>query len=411
MSDIEIDVEFPPPLELEINIEFEENLDSINNQLIAILDEDRGSLQDNISGIENVKNEIRNAIEFKGVSMDGVLFPEFPDKILEIPAPDPYANLWKPEPDWFDIRSILAANPQYNTIILLSDVGLTYTNSLYPFITSDGGSYSAGQTHKWDLLQDKPCSKGYSTRWVMFNQSSLDNNNAVIPDNALYVVYSHAYIISSITVSFISNKNILQAVEGISDNIVWSNPPSITGCASLVKIGGSISSGTIVNPIGLFGGLPLLAEYPSLDNSKISDFRNLFNGAKHIHKNIPKIIFSPNESQNATSNTTVLFNSSSIAEYPYILDFSVRATATTNNFFGYAGLNFARVKMNICNWNFSTWVTMNRNSLQYLSDNAPNLTLQGLTRTITFSSGFIDNNGGASSPVFQALINKGWTIG
>jgi hypothetical protein len=98
---------------------------------------------------------------------------------------------WQPQPDWFDIEKIFKEDPDPNKrcILLLADSFNTFVfdqsvlgNSLAYYRTSDGAIYNANATHTFNKNQDKKCSKGYYTRYIIVY--SPDKNIKISPTNS-----------------------------------------------------------------------------------------------------------------------------------------------------------------------------------------------------------------------------------
>lgn len=106
---------------------------------------------------------------------------------------------WKPQPDWWDIDSILAndtENYPCKIIALLRNTESTTTIDRLnadKIKTSDGVEYDTSSTsysHTWDTTKDKPCSLGYKTRYVIwyFSNVRVDDYNKYVPKNTLYII-------------------------------------------------------------------------------------------------------------------------------------------------------------------------------------------------------------------------------
>ncbi|MCC8062973.1 MAG: leucine-rich repeat domain-containing protein, partial [Rikenellaceae bacterium] len=86
------------------------------------------------------------------------------------------ANLWQPNPTWWDIETILEQDTRdykYKSIYLLNDtLPVVHFAGAVAYATSDGKFYTeSGCEHVWDVSQDKHClidgEVAYSTRYVI----------------------------------------------------------------------------------------------------------------------------------------------------------------------------------------------------------------------------------------------------
>lgn len=114
--------------------------------------------------------------------------------ISSIPTGD-----WQPQPDWWDIDTILANDTEdypCKIIALLRNIeSTTIIDRLNAnkIKTSDGVEYDTSSTsysHTWDTTKDKPCSLGYKTRYIIwyFSSNNIDNYNKYVPNSSLYII-------------------------------------------------------------------------------------------------------------------------------------------------------------------------------------------------------------------------------
>ena len=120
---------------------------------------------------------------------------------------------WQPEPDWWDIEQILADDTEdypIKEIYLLDDKNDTttfnisrysYTMKILAVKTSDGAFYTSRTTHTWDKTKDKPCSKGYKTRYYICYKDKQEPSsvNVQTDDSLLYAIISNHNMMNSIS--------------------------------------------------------------------------------------------------------------------------------------------------------------------------------------------------------------------
>lgn len=122
------------------------------------------------------KENIKKAIENKGITVGDVPFSDYPSKIDSIGG----SSDWK-EPDWHDIINIRlmdAEDYQYKSIYLLDDT----TDTIY---LQSGDAYKTSDSNELILEDgeytftgegDLECSKGYKTRWLIVYKQSINND-------------------------------------------------------------------------------------------------------------------------------------------------------------------------------------------------------------------------------------------
>ena len=124
--------------------------------------------------------------------------------------PQAASTKWQPHPDWWGIVQIFndlkADGEPIRCIALFSNSSnsvvlnpVTFGNVGCSYFTSDGCSYenvTAAITHTWDRAQDKPCSLGYKTRYIIVYS---ENANVSVTINELDVLFSYIGNGSTIT--------------------------------------------------------------------------------------------------------------------------------------------------------------------------------------------------------------------
>jgi len=143
--------------------------------------------EDMLLEIASIVDDSILAVNEKGVQMsltDDHL-SMLPGEIRAIPTGGGEIPFWQPHPDWWDIKKIFEDDPNINKrqILLLVDSETTTTiinseigNSQATYVTSDGVTYSGDDNyvHTWDISQDKPCSLGYKTKYIMVYSQDSD---------------------------------------------------------------------------------------------------------------------------------------------------------------------------------------------------------------------------------------------
>ena len=154
---------------------------------------------------------------------------------------------WKPNPDWYDIDTILEEdNEDYvGKIICLID-NRNKNTSIFTFkadkiVTSDGATYdnpTSTINHVWDISYDKSFTRYiiyyFSTREVQGN-----NNTLYVPAETIYCIFKNMYIYNTTndwqSAPFF-NRYSLQAVKCI--DCLFEYTPSFSNCYSLKYIKG-----------------------------------------------------------------------------------------------------------------------------------------------------------------------------
>lgn len=142
---------------------------------------------------------------------------------------DPVPADWTPPVDWYDIKQIIENDTppeglEARLIILMSDSEKDFQANRYistwansaTVKLSDGTILTSNtEVHVWDTSYDKPCSDGYSTRWMIFYNSPTDR---VINVNNNTYHYLWIYVYNG-DASMIRTQGSCQALE-ISDNVI-----------------------------------------------------------------------------------------------------------------------------------------------------------------------------------------------
>lgn len=185
---------------------------------------------DKLQLLMNTKNNLKNVLNShqEGSITDETPFSEYPDVAEELlsnitpaPAED---DEWQPEPDWWDIETILEEDEEdyeYKAIFLLTneyDYNTLLNNSILGFKKyklSDGQTINTTSRvytdeRVFDTTQDKLCSKGYKTRYIIAYTNTKIINYSV-PNNSIYTIFDGVER-NDATSSF-SNCYFLQAIK------------------------------------------------------------------------------------------------------------------------------------------------------------------------------------------------------
>jgi hypothetical protein len=209
------------------------------------------SIASKLTDVDNVKTAIADAIEDQGVSMTGVAFTDYPDKIAEIESvPDlcaEYPATWTAPAGWPNIVSIFTAesdtNKRYIVLLKANTDTTVLSSALFPgvattggtttFKTSDGSTYTAtSQTHTWNQSLDIDSGLGYKVRWVMvFSTNSLTTqvSFSIAADTAgyAYVYFGHGRL-GSVTAGSPTDSSALKTLEAfhVGGDATFSSGPS-----------------------------------------------------------------------------------------------------------------------------------------------------------------------------------------
>lgn len=197
------------------------------------------STSDKLNYLIETKNEIKTAIQNKGVQVsDTDTFRSYAGKIDEIQTGTTPSEEWQPEPDWWDIETILANDTEdypYKAIFLISDElddnilensNGNYIRYFNKYKLSDGQIINNDifyiNKNTIDTSKDKPCSKGYKTRYIIA-YSNVESINYITPKNTIYAIFDKVKHITA--GSIFSGLYLLQALKfkngaGINGNTI-----------------------------------------------------------------------------------------------------------------------------------------------------------------------------------------------
>lgn len=236
------------------------------------------------------KNQIGKAIKEKGVSVtDTDSFRSYANKISQIEGSEgttgSNTDEWQPEADWWDIEKILEEDTEdyaQKIICLLTDElddGAT-TNTVKggeKYKLSDGqiieqsASTDLDITTLFDTTQDKECSKGYKTRYIIY-YSNASSMNITLPNNVIYTIFSGVVYNARI----FSSKKVLQAVKFINSNYTNTNADLMfNGCYLLQSVSG-LNTEEVTNMRSMFSSCYSLRSIPTLNTSKVTNMSSMF---------------------------------------------------------------------------------------------------------------------------------------
>lgn len=244
------------------------------------------------------------------------------------------ANEWKPEPDWWDIEKILEEDTEdyaQKVICLLTDEldDKATTNSvngaekykLSDGQTIDGAGGAKNISNIFNTAQDKICSKGYKTRYIIFYSNANFGTIFMLPKNAIYTVFSGV----KFSGKPFQGKNLLQAVKFIKNSSCTRTDAGsmFESCYNLQKIVGLDTSG-MTNMSNMFSSCYSLKEIPFLNTENVTNMSNMFNRCYNI-KEIPYLDTSK------VTNMSSMFNG--CCNLNKITNLDMKSVTNTNNMF------------------------------------------------------------------------------
>lgn len=228
------------------------------------------NLEDKLNLILEYKNDIKNSLINKGSDIDNLTpLSGYAEKIDNLPTGDSEVEEWTPDPEWWDIESILkedtfngsfdGSNPDgktYKKIIALFDDSsdtLSFRGTInparypgFPYARfSDGATFTEiydntnGHSHTWDKSKDKPSSASdKKTRYAIFYLPIEDKDYVLTTptnDGALTDVFNKAiYIITELRLAYDNGGTHcpkLQAIKCIGEGAVEIRGTSYDYCA------------------------------------------------------------------------------------------------------------------------------------------------------------------------------------
>lgn len=252
------------------------------------------STSDKLNYLVETKNQIKTAIQNKGVSVtDDDTFRSYANKINQISGT--LSDEWQPEPDWWDIESILENDTEdyvAKVILLLTDEldnkgikqeirGFSrYKLSDGQVITPDINTDTIDITDIFDTTKDKECSKGYKTRYIIGYYDNINTTMMIFPVNTLAIIIDG---VKTGALSCFSNKSYLEYVKFLSLNLTISSFGSffmkdvkLQKVEGLQNINNTTGNNTI-NFSSMFSYCTSLKKAPLLEIPKNSILSSMFN--------------------------------------------------------------------------------------------------------------------------------------
>lgn len=290
------------------------------------------AISEKLNYLLETKSQIKSAIEQKGVSIaDTDSFRSYATKIGQIETGEgtttPSIEDWQPEPDWWDIETILENDTEdyeRKAIFLLTD---ELDDSKRNFVISgfekyklsDGQEFETTQaldiTSLFDVSKDKVCSKGYQTRYVIAYTNFATSIMIKVPMNCISLVfdnikftytgswsnstfYDHYYLQSVIfkngTIydmtsfsSLFNNCYSLQNIVGLITEHATDFSNMLNRCYSLRKMP-QINTSNGTNFSNMFNGCNSLREILPINTSKGTSFSSMFSGCYSLRE-IPEL--------------------------------------------------------------------------------------------------------------------------
>jgi hypothetical protein len=256
------------------------------------------TITDKLTYLQDTKTAIKNAIVNKGVSVsDSDTFRSYANKISSITTGEGggSSDEWQPQPDWWDIESILENDTEdyAGKTISLMRVDNVETMDIYRMgankvLLSDGTEYIGTDnffSHTWDTTKDKECNLGYKTRYVIRYYSN--NTNFILSgnlnkDKCLYFILKDFIDIqftwqSAVDNSLFNEVKTIEAVKAINvslkpANTTYNDVLNFSSCHSLRKVEGFNINNEIARIKVNFGNCYALSEIPSFLNHSNSGF-------------------------------------------------------------------------------------------------------------------------------------------
>lgn len=365
------------------------------------------SIADKLTYLNGTKEAIKQAITDKGVEVSNAdTFRSYADKIASITTGNGTVDIegtWHPNPYWWDIESILQNDTRdyagkFIALIFNIDDDITLNlssnanNGCVAIATSDGAFYTYNENgstvvHTWDKTQDKPVTDNdgeqLCTRYVIYyyNTTLVSNIFIKLPANNVYIIFGLSITGGHI---FLKNNLYLQCFE-FSDNFSFVNITDFTSfcyeCPALVKLPKNLDVSNGTRFYAFCSGCTSLSELP--ENFDVS---------------------------NGTNFTLFCYKAKCITKLPKILDVS-NGTEFSNFGYGMESLLVANIKLPSTSiTTLSNSSSILKSSLQYIANNAPDVTDLDIPPTLTLGSSNIARAGGADGEIIQTLVNKGWTV-
>lgn len=368
------------------------------------------AINEKLNYLIETKSAIKNALIAKGAEVsDTDTFRSYADKISLIEGGSSKASNWAPEPDWWDIDTILAEDTENYTckaIFLLTDEDVESPNETQganKYKLSDGQVITPESAldivqFNFDTSLDKICSKGYKTRYVICYYSGTPDSQheAHPPTNTLYGI-----------------------IKNFSPNTDSSFSKDRLSLLEALKIEGHSFRATSSNQNfkGLYALKAIISDYPFIINGGIYNF---FYNSRSIRQ-LPVIDIANNNSMNSIFYGCGALDEVFLENTGYVTDFT-NAFAHCYGLRKIDGLNFNSANntstiFNSCyNLRYLTNISNIKMKLDFSA--SKKLTHQSLLNIIealiqTSASKSIvlgnDNLAKLTDTEKASITNKGWT--
>lgn len=332
---------------------------------------------------------------------------------------------WQPDPDWWDIKSILEADTRSyagKAIILYSNADnstiLTISSPVVAVATSDGAFYTTTTTHTWDRSKDKivgsdedDTTPKYATRYLILYFDTASAEYTALSNfrlASLYAVFgcnltkSSSSEISNNT--FFRDNTSLQSFDFLPNyNVSFgtSFKNFCASCTSLVRIpdGLNTSGGKNFNSFCTYCySLRKLPE--DLDTTSGTNFGSFCNDCRALVK-LPDGL----NTSKGTSFGSFCYQCVALVELSDVLDVA-KGTSFGDFLSGCTALVKANIQLGSTSiYSLSSSSILDVESLAYIANNAPTA-----SASLTIGSTNISRAGGASGTIISTLTSKGWTV-
>lgn len=409
-------------------------------------------LTDNLNTIAVIKENIKDAIEDKGVDMSGVSFASFPDKIGEIQTgSEPTGTITIVSNGTYDVTDYASASVSVGTdyrnkngtISGLTDLGwsadsIGYAEANLQHYTWQNQDYTVSQANK-DLygVVNKNNKNDYKTNTDMKYLPMFDTSG-VTDFNQYFYRFSNIVAIPLLDTSsatgmgnMFTNCSSLKTIPHLDTSSVTNMGSMFFDCSSLETIP-LLDTSSVTNMERMFQGCRLLETIPLLDTSSVTNMAYMFSGCSSL-KTIPVLDMSSAPSLNYmfndcrsletipaldTSSVTGMggmFQSCSSLIEVNGIDFSSMTTSPSSFFGGSVGGTITRFIVNgIINFSWTDSYGLSR--LTNIDFDSVKSILQAMDRTTNTNAKrmafniLIQDQNNELATLISSCQSKGWTI-
>ena len=408
-------------------------------------------LTDNLNTIAVIKENIKDAIEGKGVDMSGVSFASFPDKIGEIQTgSEPTGTITIVSNGTYDVTDYASASVSVGvdyrnkngTISGLTDLGwsadsIGYAQANMQHYVWQDPDYAVSPANKTLYgVVNKNNKNDYKTNTDMKYLPMFDTSGVTLFGQYFYG-FSNIVAIPLLDTSsatdmnnMFANCSSLKTIPPLDTSSVTIMNSMFYGCSSLetiplldtssaTNVRGMFQSCRLLETIPLldtssatnmgymFYGCSSLETIPALDMSSATDVSNMFNGCSSL-KTIPVL-----DTSSATNMGYMLYGCTSLKEVNGI-DFSSLTSGPSSFLYG-AGSTITKFIVNgriNFSWNDS-WGLSNLTNIDFASVKsilqAMDRTTNTNAKTMKFNIVIQDQNNELTT-LISSCQSKGWTI-